>query len=341
MKPMLQIAIVGCGAIFENHVAALESCPHVELAALCDSDPSIAAAMKNKFSVPFFTSFSEMLSMKTLDAVHLCVPHWLHAPMAIEALQAGLHVLSEKPAALNMSQVAEMQSAQQKANKQVGICLQNRYNSSSQYIKEIVTQGGLGPVIGGRGHVFWHRDAAYYQNGPWRGKWATEGGGVLINQAIHTLDLLTWFINQPVMSLRGSASTKYLWQTIEVEDTADILLEFENGTRGIFYATNGHVDNAPVEVEILCQKGRIHLIGDTVKVTGEGIDCIQDFSAGDILGKDYWGKGHKALIADFYDCLSENRQFPIDLQEGSKCLALVKGVYKSQQTGDAVPIQYL
>lgn len=341
MSPVFQVALVGCGAIHENHVHAILSCPQAQLAALCDSDERVAAQMRNRYNVPVYTSYSQMLKTQPLDAVHLCTPHWLHAPMATQALEAGLHVLSEKPAALDMDQVRKMAIAQKAAQKQVGICLQNRYNSSTLYMKKLIASGNLGPVLGGRGHVYWHRDADYYQSAAWRGRWETEGGGVLINQAIHTLDLLQWMVDSPVLRLQGSTSTKALSTVIEVEDTADLLLEFENGARTSFFATNCHVDNAPVEVEILCRKGSVHLIGERVEVTGAGLDEVRDFSAQTGLGKDYWGKGHEALIHDFYHCLARNQPFPVDLQAGSVCLALVQGAYQSQASGQAVSVPYL
>ena len=333
----LRTAVIGCGMISKNHLKALRQIDQVNCVAVCDLEEEKAQKAAAEYGIPrIYTDYKEMLNCPDLDAVHVCTPHHLHGQMVIDALKAGKHVLCEKPMALTAEDARKMTRAWRESGKQLGICFQNRYNATSVYMKEMLESGKLGKVIGGRGQVTWDRKPEYYQNAPWRGRWATEGGGVLINQAIHTFDLLQW-LTVPVKTVEASIATRKLKQIIEVEDTAEIYMTGENEERLLFYASNCYVKNAPVELEIICQNGRIKLVGNQVTVEEGGKVWTMDDSSGTILGKDYWGSGHGILIDDFYRCIRTGEQFPVGPEEAMAVVELMEAVYRSAR--ERIPVE--
>lgn len=325
----LRAAIIGCGLISKNHLKALQNVENAVCMAVCDIEGEKAVRAAETYAVEkTYSDYHELLRDEAIDVVHICTPHHLHAQMAIDALNAGKHVLCEKPMALTAEDAEAMMAARDKAGRQLGICLQNRYNEASVYMKQKLDSGVLGDVIGARGQVTWDRKPEYYTNSPWRGRWATEGGGVLINQAIHTFDLLQW-LTCPVSSVEAGIAARRLKDVIEVEDTVDILMTGEKGQRILFYASNCYVKNAPVELEIICERGSIKMVGNVVATEHDGEITKKDYTSGTVLGKDYWGSGHGFLIADFYQCIAENRPFPVSGEEAIVDVKLLQAVYTS------------
>ncbi|MNN61064.1 hypothetical protein D3C81_1762810 [compost metagenome] len=180
-----------------------------------------------------------------------------------------------------------------------------------------------------KGIVTWTRSETYYTESSWRGKWKTEGGGVLINQTIHTLDLLQWFGGE-ITSVKGSVTTDVLDGVIEVEDTAHACINFENNVRGLFYGTNAYLANSPVELELVFQQGTLLLRRDCLYLWKDGQETLlcEPFSS-NAEGKSYWGTSHSRLIHDFYNHVSEGRKFWLDGVEGIKALKLIAGIYRS------------
>jgi len=319
-------AVIGCGNIHRNHIKGINDSPLGKLTAVCDIDQEAADKSASENGVPAFYSLDELLKFGDFDVLHICTPHYLHASMAIKAMRQGKHIICEKPMAIHSADAREMIKVAEETGVQLGVCFQNRYNSSSIYVKELLESSRMGKILGARGIVTWDRSEAYYASGEWRGKIATEGGGVLINQAIHTLDLLQWFVDSPVKELKASISTKRLQGVVETEDTADALIFFENGVRGVFFASLCYTSNSPVMLELECENGSI-LLADklTVKINGEE-DIVLDINRPS-CEKDYWGSGHTCLIHDFYKSLSENKPFAIDGEEGIKAVEIVEAIY--------------
>lgn len=340
MSKQFNAAIVGCGAIYQNHVAGIQSSENARLVALCEINPDKTAALATLHQLPVYLEYSRLLEDPSIDVIHLCVPHWLHTPMACQALKAGKHVFCEKPSAISPAEITMLREAKKQSGKMVGVCLQNRYNESSIRCKSLLESGKLGAITGGRATVFWSRDAAYYQESGWRGKLDTEGGGVLINQSIHTLDLLQWLIGGRVRALTGSCSTKFLTGIIEVEDTADALLLFESGARGVFFATNSYVVNAPVEIEVQCEKGSVKITGNTLTTCFDDQQDTLCFSPEEQKEKGYWGEGHTAIIRHFYSCLAEGIEFPVGIDAIAAPLAIISGIFESSRTGQTVNPDY-
>lgn len=333
----LRSAVVGCGNISRSHFDALASCENAELAAVCDNQKDRADAAAEKYGVKAYYDLNDLLADGKADVVHICTPHYLHPSMSIAALEAGCHVFCEKPMAIRYDDALRVKAAAEKSGKYFGVCFQNRYNTSSRIVKETMESGRLGKILGARSIVAWDRDENYYLADAWRGKIDTEGGGVMINQAIHTLDLTAWFIGSPVTDIRASISTKRLADFIEVEDTADLLMQYENGARGVFYATICSAGNSPIEVEVYCERGKITLSDAlTIRENGKPAEVYEiDRPTG---AKAYWGTGHTHIINDFYDSIVTGRPFAVDAQEAIKSARMTEMIYKS--AGRREPCKY-
>lgn len=333
MDKRMKAAVIGCGLISGNHLKALEQTAHARIYAVCDRDRDKAVKTAGEYAVPVvYDDYRRLLADPEIDTVHICTPHHLHCRMAVDSLEAGKHVLCEKPMALSAADAGLMLAARDRSGKQLGICFQNRYNESSRYLKDLAASGRLGTLLGGRGQVTWNRRPDYYLDSPWRGRWSTEGGGVLINQAIHTFDLLQWLTGK-VKTVEASISTKRLKGVIEVEDTADVLMQGTDGERILFYASNCYVKNAPVEIEIIGTGGSVRMVGNQVFAEIGETTEHRDYSSGAVHGKDYWGSGHGLLIEDFYECIRTGRPFPVSGEEAMATVELLAAVYASGRSG--------
>ncbi|GAA2626280.1 dehydrogenase [Paractinoplanes durhamensis] len=261
------------------------------------------------------------------DVVHICTPHDQHVPIAIEALERGIHVLLEKPVAHTVEEAAKLVvAASEHPAQRIGICLQNRYNRSSQAARDLLSSGSLGRIYGGSATVLWHREPNYYSSKPWRGIKARSGGGVLINQAIHTLDLLEWLLGD-VVGLTGHTGRYDPELKIDVEDTAHARLEHAGGARSVFFATVTNVADTPVTIEINTERATL-LIRDglTIRHADGRVETISEQQPS--AGRAYWGASHEALIADFYRTLINPEPFWIGPEEGRKSLHLVSEIYR-------------
>ena len=295
----LGVGVIGCGMISGNHFHALEKLESVELRAVCDIDEEKLKKAMDVQRVEGYTDWHALISRDDIDAVHVCVPHYLHAEMSVSALRAGKHVLCEKPMGVSLKEARAMEAAALESGKTLTICFQNRYNGASKRMKEVIDSGELGRIQGGSAFVTWNRAEPYYQNSPWRGKWATEGGSVLINQAVHTLDLMRWLAGD--LKLKDcTMSAKRLAETIETEDTCDMLLTNGAGGRFLFYASNCGANNLPVQMHLLFEKGEIHLDGARLTIKSAKDTVFEDYTTALTVGKDYWGSGHGPFIEDFY-----------------------------------------
>jgi len=326
-----RIGIVGCGNIARIHAQVLTQMDNVHLSALADCELEKAAELNALFAdntASVYPSLEDMLQNEPLDAVHICTPHFLHVPMAVQALQKNISVFMEKPPAISRAQFADLQTAAAQSKGRIGICFQNRYNLTTLKVDELLKNGCLGNILGARAFVSWCRDEAYYTKSGWRGKLATEGGGALINQSIHTLDLLVHWLGHCDL-VNSSLSNHHLKEVTEVEDSLDVYMKFGNKT-ACFYATTAYVTDAPVLIDIECQNGHIRLEKDTVSCTyanggHEEYFLRQEAKKG---GRTYWGNGHEACIHDFYRCLFSGEKYQNDLESVRETFDLVMKIYK-------------
>ncbi len=330
---MKNVCVAGYGAIGPIHARALCRLDDVRLWAVCEPDPERAEKAKRKYGVKVYSDFDEMLQSGEADAVHICTPHYLHKEMAMKALRAGCDVVLEKPASMNRAELEELMVAEAQAKGRVCVMLQNRTNDCIKMLAEIIKkQENTGAFLSINGTVTWLRDEAYYRHDAWRGKWVTEGGGLLINQAIHLIDLMG-FLGGKISRVRGSISTKWLDGVIEVEDTADAVFQFQNGTRGCFYATNASVCSTPVQLDVFFEKVHYryadHCLYEIRDGKFAGVIC---YDGGDVPGKAVWGDGHSRVIQSFYESAQDSGGY-ITLKDAENSAKALFAFYESAKNG--------
>jgi len=287
----------------------------------------------------WYTDHEEMLENAPIDAVIISVPHYLHYPMAIDAIKAGKHTLVDKPMAINLKEADEMINEAKKRDVKLGVILQSRFDPTFRKVKEAVEEGRFGRLILGEADVKWFRTQEYYDNSPWRGRWATEGGGALINQAIHTIDLLLWIMGPP----------KYLWaqidtvaHKIEVEDLAVAAIRFENGALGVIQGSTATYPGLPTQLEIHGTKGTAIIEGEVLKrwsVLGEKEVIVEKAKE----GLQSWARpelvpatNHAALVKDFAEAVLNDREPFVSGVEGRRSLEIIMAIYKSGRSRSVI-----
>lgn len=329
MNNKKKTAIFGCGSISSTHISALEALGISEITALCDvRGDRLEAALKKCPGAVGYDDYKELLTKAEVDVVHVCTPHYLHADMTIAALERGCDVYLEKPCAMNRAEADKIIHASDICGKKVCVSFQNRLINTTVNAKKIIESGELGALLGAKGIVTWERSGAYYSESGWRGKFSTEGGGVLMNQAIHTLDLLYYFLGEPE-SVAGHAALNKNFDVTNVEDTAEAFIRFKNGTTAIFYATNCNVVNSHVEIEIYLEKGSL-LIRNEALYKCTGSDMQEICRNEDVInGKSYWGNGHVRMIGNFYSAIDGNDSYYCDIRDAVRVLDIISGIYKN------------
>jgi predicted dehydrogenase len=321
-------AVIGCGDVSVVHLEAIQALPDAELVAVCDTDPATAAAVAERYQVPAFSDHRELLERVRPDVVHISTPHHQHADVAVDCLAAGVDVILEKPLAHSLEDAQRIiGAAEQHPGSRIGVCFQNRYNAAVQAVRRLLDSGDLGAVTGSAATVLWHRTPAYYQAKPWRGRRAQSGGGVLINQAIHTLDLVQWLVGD-VTSVAGRAGTYSLDGVIDVEDTAQLVLGHAGGARSVFFATVANTVDAPVTLDVTTENATLHLRKDLTVAWADGRTEVVAERSAPSAGRAYWGVSHQLLIADFYARRAEPEPFWISPREAGKSLAVLHELYR-------------
>ena len=313
----MKTALVGLGVIGRVHFKVLTELG-ISVDAVCDVEEKKFEKFPN---IPSYKDYVTMLDEVKPDVVHICTPHYLHADMIIEALSRDINVLCEKPICIKEEDILRILDAEKSSKAILGVCHQNRYNQENVFVKDYLKDKN---IVGGFGNVVWNRCKDYYAQAAWRGKWNTEGGGVLINQALHTLDLMQWLIGMP-KTLSATISNLTLSKYIEVEDTASIVCS--GNSKFTFFATNGGCCDFPVGVTIKTDNETIQVLKGKVVVSNAVYDFDRDKN---VYGKCCYGTGHEGLIRDFYDCVLNNKKFDIDGLEASKVIKIILAAYKSK-----------
>lgn len=329
----MKTAIIGLGVIGRVH-ASLLSKREDEIIALCDVDTARAEAAREKWapSAKLFTDYKEMLEAVHPDVVHICTPHYLHADMVVEALSRNIGVLCEKPLCIRHEDIDRILKAEESSSAILGVCHQNRYLASNLFTKGYLKDK---QVLAAHGSVVWKRDAAYYAADAWRGKWETEGGGSLINQALHTLDLTMWFSGDPDTVL-ATAANLTMKNEIEVEDT--IFARFEGEVPFTFLGTNTASADMPVQVTLhLADHSILTVLPSVVLINGVPVPGTSGSKPAH--GKECYGSGHEALIDDFYISVEKGVPFAIDGKEGARVIRLILAAYESAKTNQKTKIQ--
>ena len=319
----MNIGIAGLGAIAPLHIRAILNRGQ-KITAICDVDSEKRQKVNAEFGLNAeeYGDYNALLASGKVDVVHVCTPHYLHAEIICAALGANVHVLCEKPLAINFEQLNDIEKAVKNSSATLGVCFQNRYNASVLYLKEFFKGK---EITAATANLVWQRDEKYYASGAWRGKKQYEGGGVMINQAIHSLDLLQWFCGMPETVI-AHCSNNSLQGVIDVEDTAYGLFSLKNGGNFVINATNAAKNCFTIISMFHAGDDTVELSGDNLIVNGK---FVTKSDGTPIFGKEEWGVGHNNLIREFYNCLEKGEKFPIDFYEGSKTVKLILKMYES------------
>lgn len=330
-KQKFRAVIIGCGVISYAHIHSLLLLDNTEIVGLCDVKPMAAEKRRKEFSlaVPIYTDYKAMLDELSPDTVHICTPHYLHAEMTEEALSRDMNVFLEKPACMTNEEAERLLFAEKRSKGKLCVCFQNRTNPAMVKMRELVSAAEK--VYGARANVSWYRDASYYSD-EWHGKRALEGGGVMINQAIHTLDLFLYYCSigcgKPV-SVEAMTANRHLQGVIDVEDTCDARILFESGAVGLFTASSAYVKDSQNIIEIVTSEGDYLLYGENLYHNGKPVEVEKNDRV--ILGKACYGNGHERLIADYYDALKNDFAVPISLSSALPAVQVLLASYASNE----------
>lgn len=345
LKGTIRVGIVGCGGIAQVHAGCLDRLEGTELVAAADIRLERAEELTKSHGGRAYASLEEMLKEENIQVLHICTPHYLHVPMAVSALEQGYQVFMEKPPVMTYEEYDSLKKAAFQSEGQLGLCFQNRYNPGSRQAKELFLRNIPGKVIGGRAIVSWSRGKEYYTESGWRGSLKTEGGGALINQAVHSLDLLTLFLGKP-LTADAVMANHHLKGIIEVEDMMEAYIRYEEEVTGCFYATTAYCTNMPPIIELHCENMDIRIEEMRAACyTKEGREIESDAlpavltSKRDAMGKSYWGAGHLDCITDFYRALSVGEAVPLGLEEVKDSVELMLAVYESARTGKEIALK--
>ncbi|MBU3105093.1 Gfo/Idh/MocA family protein [Clostridium gasigenes] len=334
----IEVAIIGCGNIFAMHGQSIKEIANAEIVAVCDINEERAKEKAIQYNCNYYVDYKEMLEKEKIDVIHICLPHYLHAEVAIYASNLGKHVLTEKPMSISIEDGENMVKAAKDNNVTLGVIFQNRYNAGSVLIKETLKSGLLGIIKAGKLEVTWDRSDEYYTKSDWKGTWDKEGGGVIIDQAIHTMDLMRWFVDDEIEYINANISNR-THEVIEVEDSAEGVIKYKNGAITAFHAINYYTYDAPVKIEIHCENGLINMIGDKAHIKfNDGRELIADNDPNETFDygngvKGYWGTSHKKQINNFYNALEKGIQPHINGEEALKTQKMICSIYDSGKKG--------
>lgn len=339
----IRIAIIGCGGISNKHAMAMRQTPEVQLTA-CYSDPRESAeSFAQTWGINAFDSYDELLESDDIDAVSICTPSGLHTPQALEAIGHGKHVLLEKPMSLTLEEADSLIDAAQGSHVKVGIISQYRFSPAVLEIERAIHAGALGKVTSGSLQMKYYRSPAYYASGAWRGTWKLDGGGALMNQGIHGVDIFRSLMGAP-RTLTGFARTQI--HDIEVEDSAVAILEFESGALGTIEGSTACFPGYPRRLEICGDKGSIVLEEDAIIRWDVDIPCSlpvgqapKDVASSDPMAISL--EGHIRHYVNFAGAILRNEPLLEDTQAGRLPLEVILGIYRSSSLGKSIDMETL
>jgi UDP-N-acetyl-2-amino-2-deoxyglucuronate dehydrogenase len=341
--------IIGCGNIGPIHAEAIQQVPGAKLVAVADVVPGAADKLAGKYGAQGYTDYREMITRDDLHAVCLCVPSGLRLEIAETCAKAGKHILSEKPLEVTTKRIDRIVSACDKAGVLLGCIFQSRFSEDSLLVKKAIEQGRFGKLILGDASIKWWRSQEYYGTGAWRGTWKLDGGGALMNQGIHYIDLLQWFMG-PVKTV--TAQTALVGHTgLEVEDIATAMLEFENGAFGNITGSTATWPGYAARIEIYGLDGSVILEDGKLKAWNFKKARPQDKAilaalneesalgsgAADPLAS-LKTEGHRRQIDDFTKAIAKGKSPAIPGREGRSAVALIEKIYESARRAKKVSV---
>lgn len=332
--------IIGTGMIADIHAKAIQNLDRGNLAGVCSSDPAKANVFAEKYNCKAFANYTEMLASDQIDIVTIATPSGNHMEPAVEAAQRGKHVLCEKPMEISLERIDKMIAAHEKAGTHLGGIFNYRFNDTVVLLKEAIDKGRFGRISYVSVHVPWWRSDEYYHS-KWRGTWALDGGGALMNQSIHMIDLLQYLAG-PIESLQAYIAT--IGHAIEVEDTATAVLRFKNQALGGIYGSTASFPGMFRRMEITGTKGTVILVDNAIQIwqfadqTEEDVQILNSF-------KEIEGGGgvsdpsaisylsHKKNIEAFIESIEAGKPFEINGTEARKAVEIVLAIYASAKEG--------
>lgn len=338
----VRFGLIGCGRVAPRHAQSLIQLPETQLVSVADIREDRARRFSAEYGAQAYTDYHDMLARPDIDAVTVCVPSGLHAQVAIDVLQAGKHVLVEKPIALNLADADRMIATAREAGLRLGVVLQNRYNSPVQQVRTLIDQGLLGKLYLGSVCVRWYRPQSYYEDG-WHGTLSMDGGA-LMNQSIHHLDALQWFMG-PVASVYAYTAT--LAHTMESEDVGVAVVRFRSGALAtVEGSTLTWPQNLEGSVALFGKRGSVKIGGTALsRITLWKVDGELEREAEILTGQrvdppTVYGYSHREVIHDFARALLDGREPSTPGPEARKSLALVLAIYESARTGREVQLPH-
>lgn len=335
------VAIIGAGMIANIHVAALRATPGAAITGVWSRNPEATAAFAAKHGLRAFKSYSEVLADPATAAVSLCLPPGTHVDYGLEAAAAGKHLIVEKPLDIDLAKAQQLVDTYRAKKLTLAVILQNRFTPAARRVKAALDAGLLGPLLLGDAYVKWYRTPEYYAASAWRGTWGIEGGGALINQAIHTVDLLQWFMGG-VKSVAGMIRTSI--HNIETEDLGVAVVEYRSGALGVIEGSTCVSPGYKERIEIHGTKGSFTLEGGLVKEwkvdgckEGDYID-VQQVVYGDTKSPAISTVNHEAQMADIIGAIAGGRDPLVTGEEGIKSLAIVLGIYASARQARTIQL---
>ena len=341
----MRYALIGCGRIATNHMKAAVN-NQLEISAVCDVVPEHMEVLlakhelQNDMSILRYTDYRSMIQEVKPDLVSIATESGIHAEIALFCIDHGVHVIIEKPMAMSISDANEIIQRSEEKHVKVSACHQNRFNIAVQEMRHALEAGRFGRLSHGSIHVRWNRNQGYYDQAPWRGTWAQDGGA-LMNQCIHGIDLLRWTFGGEIEEVYGQTRQQF-HDYLEAEDVGMAVVKFKNGAIAtIEGTTNVYPKNLEENLYIFGEKG-------TVKIGGTSTNNIDvwdfaDESEADTKNKglqeetsNVYGNGHTSLFADMIDAIQNDRKPYVDAYAGRDALELVLAIYKSQKEGHAV-----
>ncbi len=342
MKNTVCFAILGCGMISSVHADSIHAIPGAELVGVFDMSEDRCNGFAMRYGVKAYGSMDALLTDNNVDAVCICTPSGFHADNAIEVIRAQKHVLVEKPLALNTDDCDRLIEAAAEYGVTAGVMSQLRFADTTRMLKSLVENGELGRVVTADIIMKYHRSPEYYALSPWRGTWKHDGGGALMNQGIHGIDLLLSIMGK-AKSVYGMART--LRHSIEVEDTATAVVEFENGALGIIQGTTSVSPGYPRVLTVSGTKGTVAITENRFtewripdKEIPDGMQLGGEIVSGAQNPTDISCEGHIAQIQDFVDAILRHREPLVSFADGRRTVEMITAIYASSQKNCSIEL---
>jgi UDP-N-acetyl-2-amino-2-deoxyglucuronate dehydrogenase len=337
-------AVIGLGMIGPTHAQAIDTVPDAKLVVVCDLIEERAKAIAEKYGCAWTTDMGEALIREDVQAVSVCTPSGMHGDHTIRAAEAGKHVLCEKPIDIVLSKIDEMIQATQENHVKLACVFQNRTVPEHIKVREAVRGGKLGKLVLGDCYQKWYRAHSYYASAGWRATWEWDGGGCMMNQGVHGIDLIQWIMGR---AARISAHARHLTRNIPVEDTAVAIVEWENGALGVLEGTTSNWPGLKMRMEISGDDGTITVDGGAiVKWAIQGEEESVAGEAGEGASADpaaITSVGHVAHVEDLCRAIREDREPAITGAEARHAVEIIKAIYLSSREGGAtieLPLSY-